>query len=50
MNLDEAIKLVQMCIKELNVRFMINAPSFIVKVADAKGTRVIDVGASPKVE
>jgi 20S proteasome subunit beta 4 len=50
MNLDEAIKLLQMCIKELKVRFLINCPNFIVKVADAKGTREIDIGASPKVE
>ena len=50
MNLDEAIELVQMCIKELKVRFLINAPYFIVKIADAKGTRVIEVGASPKIE
>ena len=50
MTLDEAIELVKMCIKELQVRFMINSPNFIVKIADAKGIREVDVGASPKVE
>mmetsp|Transcript_13124 Transcript_13124/g.14746 ORF Transcript_13124/g.14746 Transcript_13124/m.14746 type:complete len:203 (+) Transcript_13124:27-635(+) len=44
MSLDEAIGLLKKCIKELGVRFLINYQNWIVKVIDADGTRVINLG------
>ena len=41
MNLEEALNLVRMCIKELATRFIIHQPNFKVKVADKDGIREI---------
>ncbi|GFT75243.1 proteasome subunit beta type-2 [Nephila pilipes] len=37
MSKEEGIELIQKCIKELNLRFLVNLPSFAVKVIDADG-------------
>ena len=41
MNQDECIGIVKKCINELRTRFLINQPSFMVKLVDANGTRVV---------
>jgi len=42
MNLDEALALLELCFAEINKRFMISMPNFIIKVVDANGTRVVE--------
>jgi 20S proteasome subunit beta 4 len=39
--LEEATQIVQKCIAELQTRFIINLPRFIVKVIDSEGIRVL---------
>lgn len=41
MNLEEALDLARKCIKELHTRFIINQPTFIIKVADENGIREV---------
>ncbi|ETO12409.1 hypothetical protein RFI_24966 [Reticulomyxa filosa] len=41
MNLEDGLKLVDMCIKQLNNRFLINMKKFVVKIVDKDGTREI---------
>lgn len=43
MNLEEALGVVRKCIHELNVRFLINQPKFVIKLVDANGTRVVEL-------
>jgi len=43
MNLEEAKSVVKKCLHELNTRFLISQPKFIVKVVDSQGTRTIDL-------
>ena len=43
MNLEQAIQVIKQCIHELNTRFLVNQPVFIVKIVDADGTRVISI-------
>lgn len=38
MSVDEAKKLLQMCLNELKTRFIVNFPQFTVKLIDANGT------------
>lgn len=47
MTLPEALELVQMCLKELRIRFMINQSKFTVKVVDASGIRKLDISLPP---
>lgn len=42
MSLEEALKLIQMCVDELKVRFLINQATFKIKVVDKDGIRVLD--------
>ena len=37
----EALELLELCIAEIQKRFMINLPEFTVKVVDANGIRVV---------
>ena len=39
MSLEQGKELARMCVKELQTRFMMNQPAFVVKVADAAGVR-----------
>ena len=39
----QAVTLMQACFKEIQKRFMISMPKFLVKVVDKNGTRVVDV-------
>merc|ERR1719231_86350 len=41
MNVEEGIEVIKKCIHELNTRFLISQPVFIVKVIDKNGIRVI---------
>ena len=42
MNLEQALGLVRKCIQELKTRFLVNQPSWKIKIADANGTREIE--------
>uniref|UniRef100_A0A7S2VZY0 Proteasome subunit beta n=1 Tax=Eucampia antarctica TaxID=49252 RepID=A0A7S2VZY0_9STRA len=44
---DEAVKIVEKCIQELRVRFLLNQPNFIIKVVTKDGTKTISFGADP---
>jgi 20S proteasome subunit beta 4 len=47
MNEEQAVNLVEHCIKELQLRFLINQSNFIVKVIDKEGVRTLKFGADP---
>merc|ERR1712060_660611 len=42
MNLEEALALLELCFAEIQKRFMISMPNFIIKAVDANGTRVVE--------
>jgi len=44
---DEAVHIVEKCIKELQVRFLLNQSNFLIKVIDKDGVRVVKFGADP---
>ena len=44
---DEAVKIVEKCIKEIQVRFLINQPNFIIKVVNKEGIKTISFGSDP---
>jgi hypothetical protein len=44
MSLEDGKELMRKCFHELKVRYLINIPKFIVKVADANGIHTIDLG------
>jgi len=41
MSLEDGLKLVEMCIKQLNTRFLVNMKKFVVKIVDKDGSREI---------
>lgn len=43
----QAIEIVKHCIKELQVRFLISQPNFMIKVVDKEGVKVVKFGADP---
>ena len=43
MTLEEGLELVRKCIFELRTRFMLNQPTFMVKIVDAEGVRIVDL-------
>jgi len=47
MNEEEAVAIVDKCIKELGVRFLMAQPNFIIKVIDKDGVRTLKYGADP---
>jgi len=47
MTIDEGIQLIGKCFYELNTRFTINYPGYIVKVVDANGIRIIEPDKIP---
>lgn len=47
MDEDMAVKLVEKCIQELEMRFLINQKNFIIKVIDKGGVRTLKYGADP---
>ena len=47
MDEDMAVKLVEKCIRELEMRFLINQKNFIIKVIDKGGVRTLKYGADP---
>jgi len=44
---DEAVQIVEKCIQELKVRFLLNQSNFLIKVIDKDGVRVVKFGADP---
>ena len=42
MNLEQALGVVRLCVKELKTRFLMNQPTWRVKICDANGTREVD--------
>ncbi len=44
---EEALKVIEKCIKEVHTRFMINQPNFIIKKVDKDGVQVLSFGADP---
>ena len=47
LNQDQAVALVEKCINELKIRFLISQPNFIIKVVDKDGVRTLKFGADP---
>lgn len=43
----QAVTLVEKCMKELEMRFLINQKNFIIKVIDKEGVRTLKYGADP---
>jgi len=48
MNLEEGLALLRLCIDQLATRFVLNTVSFVIKVVDKNGIRVIDPGKKTK--
>ena len=46
--LEQALTMIQQCIAELQTRFLISQPNFLIKVVDADGVRTISHGADPQ--
>jgi len=44
---DEAVEIIEKCIKELQMRFLLNQSNFIIKVIDKDGVGVVKFGADP---
>lgn len=44
---DEAVDIIEKCIKELQTRFLLNQSNFIIKAIDKDGVRVVKFGADP---
>lgn len=44
---EEAVQIVEKCIRELQMRFLINQSNFIIKVIDKEGLRTLKYGADP---
>jgi len=44
---EEAVQIVEKCIKELQVRFLLNQSNFLIKAIDKDGVRVVKFGADP---
>jgi len=44
---DEAVEIVEKCIKELQVRFLLSQTNFLIKVVDKDGVRTLKYGADP---
>jgi len=47
LNEEQAVTLVEKCMKELQMRFLINQSNFIIKVIDKEGVRTLKFGADP---
>jgi len=44
---NEAVDIIEKCIKELQTRFLLNQSNFIIKAIDKDGVRVVKFGADP---
>mmetsp|Transcript_4798 Transcript_4798/g.8629 ORF Transcript_4798/g.8629 Transcript_4798/m.8629 type:complete len:203 (-) Transcript_4798:279-887(-) len=47
LNEDQAVDIVEHCIKELEMRFLINQKNFIIKVIDKEGVKTLKFGSDP---
>mmetsp|Transcript_1766 Transcript_1766/g.2364 ORF Transcript_1766/g.2364 Transcript_1766/m.2364 type:complete len:202 (-) Transcript_1766:143-748(-) len=47
MSYEEAVEVIEHCIGELNKRFLIDQPNFIIKAINADGVSVVKYGADP---
>lgn len=45
---ERALEIVSMCLKEMQTRFLINTPSFCVKIVDKDGIRKVDLPELPE--
>jgi len=48
MKLEEGLNLLKLCIEQLKTRFVLNQVSFVIKIIDKKGTRVLDPGVQTR--
>eukprot|EP01092_Planopodium_desertum_P015529 TRINITY_DN8258_c0_g2_i1.p1 TRINITY_DN8258_c0_g2~~TRINITY_DN8258_c0_g2_i1.p1 ORF type:complete len:172 (+),score=40.24 TRINITY_DN8258_c0_g2_i1:70-516(+) len=46
MKLDAAVKLIKVCIAEVQKRFVLQQPKFMIKVVDKEGARVLETNAT----
>jgi 20S proteasome alpha/beta subunit len=44
---EDALKVVDMCIKEIHTRFMLSQPNFMIKKVDKEGVKVLSFGGDP---
>ena len=44
---DAAVKIVEHCIREMKMRFLLNQSNFIIKVVDKEGVRMVKFGSDP---
>ena len=44
---EDAVKIVEHCIQEMKMRFLLNQTNFIIKVVDKDGVRTLKYGADP---
>jgi 20S proteasome alpha/beta subunit len=44
---EDALKIIHKCIHEIETRFLINQPNFIIKAVDKDGVRTISFGSDP---
>lgn len=47
LNEEQAVKIVEHCIRELNMRFLLNQSNFIIKVVDKDGVRTVKADSDP---
>ncbi len=47
LTMEEAVAIVEKCIRELQTRFLIAQPNFIIKAVDKDGVRTLKFGADP---
>jgi 20S proteasome subunit beta 4 len=47
MSLDEGLAVLKLCLDQLATRFVLNTVSFVIKIVDKDGIRVIDAGKQP---
>jgi 20S proteasome alpha/beta subunit len=43
LNLEQSLDIIKKCIHELNTRFLISQPKFVIKIVDAAGTRNLEL-------
>ena len=44
---EEALKIIEHCIKEIHTRFLLSQPNFIIKKVDKDGVKVLSFGGDP---
>jgi len=44
LNLEDGLAVLRLCIEQLKTRFVLNSASFVIKIVDKNGTRILDPG------